>query len=516
MEPRTLGIIGLPELAAVLRGAGVEVVAGREGTDARITAPISDQLHRGRRFPVILEAAPVDELLPWAERIAVLTDLWVVRHSADDPFHFDGAEGWLDLPLTIEELLAAVGVDRTGLGNVLGRELAIGGSVIPGVPSPSAKERPAEGGSVGPDIGDATGSEDGSATLGRSTCAHCGEAVYGVVSRHLWWHLPSRAASCRSGTTVATPAVGPTPPGPDDDAAVAEDDNPGVAEAPWRPGGVVVFCTAAKGGVGTTTFALALSAAASERDLEVVLVDANRGQGDVAHYLRLSGASVCSVHDAAVSGRVPTAIVESAELTEVRPQRLDPIGFSVVLAPVHDGQADPALVTARVYDDVVRHVATRSDLVVVDAQILGRVDSWDLVRRVIVPLLEESAWIVVGTDMSAAAVVNTRERLAALRAAGVPASRVLVVPNRVEAQDVDDVERLGEVFEGLGEVVGSVMHATAINGAMNAGNPPIDRANLRHVVDNVLLRVTGDTAFEPPPPRHGWRAWFRRHGTASD
>ncbi len=98
----------------------------------------------------------------------------------------------------------------------------------------------------------------------------------------------------------------------------------GVTRSQHRPGrpagriglGQVAITLSGSGGVGKSTFSLALASRAAERGQRVVLVDGNLGQGDLATFLRATGSGLPTMFDALVDGRnLEAGIITPGRLT---------------------------------------------------------------------------------------------------------------------------------------------------------------------------------------------------------
>ena len=134
--------------------------------------------------------------------------------------------------------------------------------------------------------------------------------------------------------------------------------------------------------------------------------------------LRVTGAGLPSVYDAAICGNPAAAVCFPAELNAARPIGLASLEFAAVLAPADD-QADPALVGAQVYRRVIDYARANADLVVIDTQIVEAFDTSGLIDGLVVPLLGEDAWALGIADQSAAGFDNLARRIAHFGEAGV-------------------------------------------------------------------------------------------------
>jgi len=310
---------------------------------------------------------------------------------------------------------------------------------------------------------------------------------------------------------VAQPAISQVNPRPVpafDDHDVSQDAFGPVAspEQSGRTRALVIIPFAGKGGVGKTTISTALA----ERAVVVgglkraVLIDANRGQGDVRKYARLQG-HLPSIYDAAISGDIAAAIVDPQRLRDARPGLPD-LHIGVVLAPTSD-QADPAIVTTEVYGQVIDHARSVADLVVIDTQIIEASDTSGLIDGVIIPLLMNDAWGVGLSDSSMPGVQNLIARLRLFQARGVGPARMMVALNRVAADSGINAPAFASMVSRYGTWMGSVSDSPAVTRSLaNAQVPGTDSAGdtsdaeLSTLLDQVLYRVTGLQVFAPKPP----------------
>lgn len=261
-------------------------------------------------------------------------------------------------------------------------------------------------------------------------------------------------------------------------------------------GSPLAIVCAEKGGVGktNTTLALAQRAADLAPGRRVVLIDMNRGQGDIRKYLKLGGAQLPSILDAAISGNVADAVLSPEQVTAARHASLPPISFGVVLAPEPES-ADPRIVTPDVYQRVIDMVRDQADLVVVDTQIVEIHDTSGLVDGLIVPTLAHDAYGVTLTDTSAPGVSNLVTMLHHFAQQGVPANRLMIVINR--ALQGYDTNVLRGMLTKYGTFAGAVEEKSLLARQANMGRIPHNDPVLAPVLDAVLLRVTGWPCFQP-------------------
>jgi len=317
-------------------------------------------------------------------------------------------------------------------------------------------------------------------------------------------------------STVATP--GPAPQGPLPGPGMVTDQvftrpAPGAsANLVLAP---VIIPFAGKGGVGKSTFAMALAQRASTTGaMRVVLVDANAGQGDQRKYLRVGQAYLPSIVDTVISGDPARGLVGPQRLSATRQAGLPNLGFGVVLAPT-DSQADSGLVTPEVYTRVVQAMRSMSDLVIVDTQIVEAKDDSGMVDRFMVPELLAGAW-GLGLSDTSVGVDNLLHRLYTFSARGIGPERLMVALNKVEESSGLNQEAMVRLTERYAAWMGSVAMDSTVATAFESGTIPTS-AELAGLLDRVLWRVTGLDAFSPkqkpakPANKRRWRfPWARR------
>ena len=318
----------------------------------------------------------------------------------------------------------------------------------------------------------------------------------------------------------ASSVIPPNDP-PNDPPAFVEDAFravPSPLATPTRNHAGVIIPFAGKGGVGKSTVAFAIAErAVIVGDIKrVVLIDANRGQGDARTYARIQG-QLPSIYDAAISGKPEAAIVGPQRLCAARPGLPD-LHIGIVLAPTFD-QADRTIVTEEVYGAVIDYARSIADLVVIDTQIVEASDTSGLIDNVMIPLLRAGAWGVGLSDSSMPGVKNLIARFTLFQRHGVSPDRMMIALNRVAADSGIKPDAIAAMMAQYGTWMGTVVQSTALATAFEVGQipgtsatpstrsaPPAPDAEFAAMLDRVLYRVTGLDAFAPrtqaePPAR---------------
>lgn len=308
---------------------------------------------------------------------------------------------------------------------------------------------------------------------------------------------------------VHEPAPAPAPvPAPFDDSALSDLDDMLASSAErhvthnrsdaTRRGDVVISMSG-KGGTGKSASALNLAQYAAQRGPEgfrVVVVDANRGQGDLRTYLRIPTAPIPTIYDAVRTGEASVTVSTPETLAQYRDERWGSLGFALVPAPPAD-LANPAVVTASVYREVLDYARTVADLVVVDTQIYEAYDTSQLWDQVMIPALAQGAWCLAISDNSTPGVRNLVERLTAFEHLGVRRDRVMLTLNKVPRWDMEAAEVLAQRLATVGRYVGTIAFDERIETEMKVGRLPFDNDYLAPILASTLHTITGLAEFDP-------------------
>ena len=322
---------------------------------------------------------------------------------------------------------------------------------------------------------------------------------------------------------AAGPAEPFSTPGAGLDAAPAEDDffaaraarSPQAAARPaYHHGadrGKLLVFFSGKGGVGKTSGALCAAKTAAAARLRTVLIDANRGQADVRTYLGLPKEGIPTVYDAVRTGDPSAALVLPAVYNAYR-HTSEPLDFALVQGPPRR-LADPAVVTAEVYGEVIDYARSQADLVVLDTQILEAHKS-DLFDRLIIPAMLSGAWSVAIVNESRAGVDNLLSLFSELAERGVTNARSLIIASLYEQFDDLDQQAIERKYGQFGSFAGSIGIDPAVRDALNLGNVYAESPAVQPVIRNILHRVTGNPVFAPLPeaPKRKRGFFGRRRG----
>ena len=291
-------------------------------------------------------------------------------------------------------------------------------------------------------------------------------------------------------------AVEPPAPAPAPAAVVVEQIGVESSYSPTlgRQLAPVIFTLAGKGGVGKTSIALALAQrAAVVGGLRTVLVDGNRGQGDLRTYLSLNRSGLPTIYDAATTGDPSAPIVTPDRLNANRPAGAEELEIALVQAPPR-GMADPTTITAALYHDVITAARGMADLVVIDTQIVEGAER-GMFDDLIIPMLASNAYGVGIADLSRPGVDNLMAHLAEFTTQGVPVERLMTMLNRVPATTAFDLQKTSAALSRYGLFLGAVPADPEVHSAMAYGTSIQDNPSLAPVLDQILMRVTANPVF---------------------
>lgn len=332
---------------------------------------------------------------------------------------------------------------------------------------------------------------------------------------------PSHSTPVASAPVASTPSVAAQPP---PDLATEVFGAGRAIQQALRGGahrtglGEAVFLISGSGGVGKSTLALSLAGRAADRGKNVVLIDANLGQPDLATYLKVGEAGLPTMTHAVV--KQPTdlarAIIDPNRLNaarNARSARARPLQFALVQGPA---RGDARRINMATVNDLVVRAREMADLVVVDTQIIESDDPRNMIKALLLPQLGRQGWAVTATSMSSAGVANMLMLLEDINGYGINPARLLTVLSRFDADAAIGHEQLEGVLRQLSVPVGTAWNDPGIPAAMNAGEPVYDRPGIASVCDAILARMFADLpAPVEPPPSHR-RPWTRRRGEKQD
>jgi len=270
-----------------------------------------------------------------------------------------------------------------------------------------------------------------------------------------------------------------------------------------RRKGELLIPYARKGGVGKTTMSLALAHRAASRGLRVVLIDGNRGQSDLRVILRLTQRNLPSIYDAAVTNDPKRAILSPEMINHGRSENLDPVHFAFVSAPPASELADPTVVTADLYRQVVEAARRVADLVVFDTQIIESHDTTGIIDGLVVPELQAGAWGLGLSDLAIGGIKHLADYNDSLiKKRGIKQDRLLIAINRIFPDSTYNSEVMRANLGTVGVFLGGVSVDQHVTDQMNLGHIPGDGSVFDEILNAVLHRVTGRDEFTTTMRHH--------------
>lgn len=418
---------GVSELSEVLESRGAEVVTGDgDGVQSAISA-ITPGLRDGTVDVVLLvcsDEQAVGMVGVWARSMALFAPATRFVGLGD----WEGVQARVEPGCSLARLLGELGLGtREGDGQVTVRA---DGSLVRPRAEPVSEVVSAPSGEPGESSaarspGD--GPEPGSSSGAWGSSRTSSPALWGGPEPG-----PGREAS-PSGTG---PEAGPEP------AALS-------GAVPWGGGqvrdwGNVLFVLSGRGGVGRSSMAINLAEQAARAGRNVVLVDANVGQGGLATNLRVvrdgAASALPTIADLVAGAGVQQAV---AGPKAVRSAGGADISFASVLAPDPD-QATPEASSPQCYRRVVDRLVPLADLVVVDTCVSWVRDPTGIAPDLVAPGLRAGASALVVSDASLEGVNGVR-RLVGWATRLAP-GRVTGLLNMVPASAVPDQASASKLF----------------------------------------------------------------------
>ena len=311
-------------------------------------------------------------------------------------------------------------------------------------------------------------------------------------------------------TPTYEPAPAPVAPEPAPYIPAPATIQPATAPAPTPPaaaptpsyipaaggGAPVLIYFGGKGGIGKTSHVLAAAATAAEIGLRTVVIDANRGQADIATYLRLPRTGLPTIHDAVTAGPA-AALTLPKEFNAHRPTMLRPVDFALVQGPPRH-LASPTDTPATVYNNVLDWARHNSELVIIDTQIIEAHKS-DLFDQFIIPAMLSGAWSVAIVNETRAGADNLLDSYKELHRSGVTRDRSLIIASLYEHFDQYDQQAVEQKYGAYGRFIGSAGIDPDFKDQLNLGNIHTTSPTVAPVTRAILHQVTGDARFTAPP-----------------
>lgn len=269
----------------------------------------------------------------------------------------------------------------------------------------------------------------------------------------------------------------------------------------------VVTVFSGKGGVGKSSLSIQLATTAAAKGKRTILVDGNRGQGDISKYLALSSQKQLvtpTIADYLDHGDITRLILGAETLTKLRPDEADevPEDLGVLLAPGHKDER-LSEVDANIYMQVISQLREHCDLLVVDTQIVEADDRSGMVTNMIVPLLVDGGFGLGISGTSGPSLRNLTERLNLLATAGVDRGRMLLTVNMSAPDSIPKFEKfMRDKIDGkLGVFLGVIGKDERVEQLMNHGELDLRNKEFDQIVNQTLLWTTGAEQFEVAAPK---------------
>lgn len=307
-------------------------------------------------------------------------------------------------------------------------------------------------------------------------------------------------------SSTPLPTAGPAPSGRRHETAVG-DMMAAATAATRRPKAKLLFVLSGKGGVLKTTMAITLAQRAARAGAHVLLVDANRGQGDTRACLRMdTAAGLPSIYDYAEGTLLSECILTPQAVNAARGGDRDPVAFYFLPAPPA-GMTAPYIVTADVYRRAI--IAGRAgrniDLVIVDTQVSNDTDESGLFDQVYLPMLHDDAWAVALTDTSTQSVVNLGYRMDSFT---LDPARTFIVTTLPTDEETALTDRIRDYTRTWGSFAGAVPHDPTARARQRDGNLLDEHPAFRQATGTILTRLLGRD-FDASPPAAGRAGWRR-------
>jgi hypothetical protein len=260
-------------------------------------------------------------------------------------------------------------------------------------------------------------------------------------------------------------------------------------ESDDRPKAKVVVVFSGKGGTGKTSTSILLAkiAASAQPDSRVVLVDGNRGQGDVRQFLwRDVPRDVPSISDYALGTPMAKCLIDPREV------QMDDVRFWTLLAPLVD---ETITIQPYHYARAIEELRYVCDLIVVDTQSAEVNDTALILTEAMLPLLRETGdgFGLCLFDASKSSKPNGVAVCQSYVNQGVEPSSLYALFNRLplEISEPDTARSLS----GLCTLIGTVPDMQhVIDSAAIARNLPAD-SKYASVLMKFLCDVTGDPIY---------------------
>jgi len=170
------------------------------------------------------------------------------------------------------------------------------------------------------------------------------------------------------------------------------------------------------------------------------------------------------------------------------------IKFYTILAPKAE-DADPEVVTNKLYSQVIEQLVSTVDLLIIDTQTSELVDIPAIMSQVMTPILANypNAYALGIPDSSSAAISNTKRIAKSIINGGVKNDHIFFLFNRMAIGA--DLMQLQREMSGLGSVVAAIRADQNVTTRPSLANGIDLKTPYAQGLMDVLHRVTGRPEF---------------------
>ena len=327
-----------------------------------------------------------------------------------------------------------------------------------------------------------------------------------------WGAAPTQMEHTPAPQDVGTPWGGPMVPSPRRELAASPPKRGQLQLEGRDTDQKTLFVFSAKGGVAKTSTARALAQrAATAAHLHVILIDANRGQGDQRSFLRLHGERLPDMYQVAAGIPAYEALIPPNRINQIRGSALTPINFGVVLAPTPD-LADSKRITPELYRKVLDAAQQMADLVVVDLQMFDADalrDKGSMAAAFVEPALRSGGWGLGLTEASLESTYNLDYIFQEMVRGGAPKDHLMSAVTKLTSETTFNLAEAKQILSNSSEFMGTSQYDGTLGNELTAGGIGETNTAMTPLLDAVIEKVTGRPVDSGATKRRR-RGWFGR------